>query len=139
MRPFRAFVPKVASPALSSAARNGLEQPQPDSLSGSPRRFVVDFPLAKRVREYTEMPLDRVVRSGAREWDGGLPRVLSIVVYNGGAPWTAAGRESDLAPLSSERMHRALAPLQPQAYGGWPDGAESVGPGGRLDYRMRRR
>ena len=38
------------------------------------------------------------------------------MVYNGGGPWTAAGRESDLVPLPSERMHRALAPLQPQAY-----------------------
>ena len=76
----------------------------------------VDGQMAKRVREYTEMLLDRVVRSGARERDGGLPRVLPIVVYNGGGPWTAAGRESDLAPLPSERMHQALAPLQPQAY-----------------------
>ena len=76
----------------------------------------VDAGMAQRIREYTGMLLDRVVRSGAQERDGGLPRVLPVVVYNGGGPWTAAGRESDWAPLPSEGMRRALAPLQPQAY-----------------------
>ena len=76
----------------------------------------VDGAMAKRVRDYTEMLLDRVVRSGAPKREGGLPKVLPIVVYNGSDPWTAPGQPSDWAPLPSARMEQALAPLQPQAY-----------------------
>ena len=76
----------------------------------------VDRRMAKRVREYAEMLLDQTARSGAAGQEGGLPWVLPIVVYNGSEPWTAAGRENDLAPPPSERMARDLALLQPQAY-----------------------
>ena len=76
----------------------------------------VDRRMAKRMREYAELLLARVARSGAAGQEGGRPWVLPVVVYNGSAPWTAAGRASDLAPLPSERMERDLALLQPQAY-----------------------
>ena len=76
----------------------------------------VDRLMAKRVREYAEMLLQRVARSGAAEREGGLPWVLPVVVYNGSEPWTAAGQATDLAPLPSGRMARDLALLQPQAY-----------------------
>ena len=76
----------------------------------------VDERMARRMREYAEMLLDQVARSGAAAREGGLPWVLPIVVYNGSEPWTAAGRASDLAPLPSRRAALDLALLQPQAY-----------------------
>ena len=76
----------------------------------------VDRRMAKRMREYSEMLLDRIVSSGAPRREGGLPWVLPIVVYNGSDPWTAAGQASDLAPLPLKRMAQNLAPFQPQAY-----------------------
>ena len=76
----------------------------------------VDERMARRMREYAEMLLDQVARSGAAAREGGLPWVLPLVVYNGSEPWTAAGRASDLAPLPSRRAALDLALLQPQAY-----------------------
>ena len=76
----------------------------------------VDRRMAKRVREYAEMLLDRVARDGAARPEGSLPWVLPVVVYNGSEPWTAAGQVSDLVPLPSERAKADLACLQPQAY-----------------------
>ena len=76
----------------------------------------VDRRMAKRVREYAEMLLERVARGDALGKEGGQPWVLPIVVYNGSEPWTAAGQVTDLAPLPSRRMMRYLALLQPQAY-----------------------
>ena len=76
----------------------------------------VDRRMAKRMREYAEMLLNRVGRDGAPELEGTRPWVLPIVVYNGGEPWTAAGRVSDLASLPSALAERDLALLQPQAY-----------------------
>ena len=76
----------------------------------------VDWGMDERVREYTKMLLDRAAGNRPAGRQGARPWVLPVVVYNGGGPWTAAGRESDWAPLPSERVHQALAPLQPQAY-----------------------
>ena len=63
--------------------------------------------------------------------EGGLPRTLAVVVYNGGERWTAIGEESHLAEVPSELAERDLALLQPQFYRlidtgggtehGWPD------------------
>ena len=72
--------------------------------------------MAERMREYAELLLHLVSRSGAAEREGGLPWVLPIVVYNGSEPWTAAGQASDLAPLPSYAAARDLALLQPQAH-----------------------
>ena len=76
----------------------------------------VDRRMAKRVREYAELLLERVARGDGLGKEGGQPWVLPIVVYNGSEPWTAAGQVTDLAPLPSRRMMRDLALLQPQAY-----------------------
>ena len=76
----------------------------------------VDRRMAKRVREYAEMLLERAGRGGAAAREGGQPWVLPIVVYNGSEPWTAAGRETDLAPLPSAAAMRDLALFQPQSY-----------------------
>ena len=76
----------------------------------------VDRRMAKRIREYSEMLLSRAGRGSALELEGAQPWVLPVVVYNGGEPWTAAGRETDMAPLPSERIAHDLALLQPQAY-----------------------
>ena len=76
----------------------------------------VDQRMAKRMQEYAEMLRDRAARAGTAKQADGLPWVLPIVVYNGSEPWTAAGRETDLAPLPSEAAMRDLALFQPQAY-----------------------
>ena len=76
----------------------------------------VDRGMAERVREYSGMLLGRVARSNAPAAEGVLPWLLPVVVYNGSEPWTAAGRDTDMAPLPSEGIAHDLAPLQPQAY-----------------------
>lgn len=76
----------------------------------------VDLRMAKRVRKYTKLLLDRVSRKGAWRRREGQPWVLPIVVYNGSRPWSASGQASDLMPLPSKRMRRDLALHQPQAY-----------------------
>ena len=76
----------------------------------------VDRRMAKRVREYTEMLLDRAAGGRPAGREGARPWVLPIVVYNGNEPWTAAGRATDLAVLPSSAAVRALAFHQPQAY-----------------------
>ena len=76
----------------------------------------VDRRMAKRMREYAELLLDRAARDGATGREGSLPWVLPIVVYNGSEPWTAAGRATDLAALPSEAAMRDLALFQPQAH-----------------------
>ena len=76
----------------------------------------VDRRMARRMREYAGLLLDRLVRRGLPQREGGLPWVLPIVVYNGSEPWTAFGRSSDLAALPWAGMERALALMQPQKY-----------------------
>lgn len=76
----------------------------------------VDRDMAKRIREYTGMLLDRLTRNDVVAREGGLPRVLAVVVYNGHARWTAIGEEVHLAPVPSSRAERDLALLQPQLY-----------------------
>ena len=76
----------------------------------------VDRRMARRMREYADLLLDRLVRRGLPQREGGLPWVLPIVVYNGSEPWTAFGRSSDLAALPWAGMERALALMQPQKY-----------------------
>ena len=85
----------------------------------------VDRHMAKRMREYTELLRDRLIRNGAPEREGGLPWVLPLVVYNGSERWTAGGEVSELAPLPSMRMERDLMPLQPQTYRRLDAGARS--------------
>ena len=81
-----------------------------------------DRDMARRIHEYTDLLLDRLVRNGVVEREGGLPRVLPVVVYNGSERWTAIGGdgrdggEGYLAPVPSARAERDLAPLQPQRY-----------------------
>ena len=75
-----------------------------------------DRDMARRVREYTAMLLDRLIRNGVMAREGGLPRTLAVVVYNGGERWTAIGEESHLAEVPSELAERDLALLQPQFY-----------------------
>ena len=75
-----------------------------------------DRDMARRVREYTGMLLDRLIRNGVVAREGGLPRTLAVVVYNGGERWTAIGEESHLAEVPSELAERDLALLQPQLY-----------------------
>ena len=75
-----------------------------------------DRHMARRVREYTGLLLDRLVRNGVMAREGGLPRTLAVVVYNGGERWTAIGEESHLAPVPSALAERDLALLQPQLY-----------------------
>ena len=76
----------------------------------------VDRRMAKRVREYTEMLLDRAAGGRPAGREGARPWVLPIVVYNGSRAWTAAGRATDLAALPSDAATRALAFHQPQSY-----------------------
>lgn len=76
----------------------------------------VNRDMAKRIREYTGMLLDRLIRNGVVTREGGLPRVLAVVVYNGSERWTAIGEEDHLAPVPSVRAERDLALLQPQLY-----------------------
>ena len=75
-----------------------------------------DRDMARRVREYTAMLLDRLIRNDVMAREGGLPRTLAVVVYNGGERWTAIGEESHLAEVPSELAERDLALLQPQLY-----------------------
>ena len=53
--------------------------------------------MATRVREYTGMLLDRLIRNDVMAREGCLPWTLAVVVYNGGERWTAVGEESHLA------------------------------------------
>ena len=76
----------------------------------------VDRRMARRMREYADLLLGRLVRRGLPQREGGLPWVLPIVVYNGSKPWTALGRSTDLAALPWAGMERALALMQPQKY-----------------------
>ena len=75
-----------------------------------------DRHMARRVREYTGMLLDRLIRNDVMAREGGLPRTLAVVVYNGDERWTAIGEESHLAPVPSALAERDLALLQPQLY-----------------------
>ena len=93
------------------------------SGGGRPRVLVllefqskVDRGMAERVREYSGMLLARVARSNAPASEDVPPWLLPVVVYNGSEPWTAAGRDTDMAPLPSEGIANDLALLQPQAY-----------------------
>ena len=76
---------------------------------------------ARRIHEYTDLLLDRLVRNGVMAREGGLPRVLPVV-YNGSERWTAIGGDGrdggagHLAPVPSARAERDLARLQPQLY-----------------------
>ena len=85
----------------------------------------VDRHMANRMREYTELLRERLIRNGAPEREGGLPWVLPIVVYNGSERWTAGGEASDLAALPSARAEQELALLQPQTYRRLDAGARS--------------
>ena len=76
----------------------------------------VDGRMAQRMREYAELLLERAVGGRLAGRAGACPWVLPIVVYNGSAPWTAAGRAADLAALPSSAAMRSLALYQPQAY-----------------------
>ena len=76
----------------------------------------MDRRMARRMREYADLLLARLIRRGHPRREGGLPWVLPIVVYNGSRPWTALGRSSDLAPLPWAGMEHALALMQPQKY-----------------------
>ena len=76
----------------------------------------VNWRMARRMREYADLLLGRLVRRGHPRKAGVLPWVLPIVVYNGSKPWTALGRSSDLAPLPWAGMEQALALMQPQKY-----------------------
>ena len=85
----------------------------------------VERNMAKRIREYTDLLRERLIRNGVPEREGGLPWVLPLVVYNGNECWTAGGEASELAPLPSTRVERDLLPLQPQAYRRLDAGARS--------------
>ena len=85
----------------------------------------VDRNMAKRMREYTDLLLERLVRRGVVKREGDLPWVLPIVVYNGSERWTVPGEASELAPLPSARVERDLMPLQPQRYRRLDAGARS--------------
>ena len=78
-----------------------------------------DRDMARRIHEYTDLLLDRLVRNGVMTREGGLPHVLPVVVYNGSERWTAIGGDGGaghLAPVPSARAERDLARLQPQLY-----------------------
>ena len=78
-----------------------------------------DRDMARRIHEYTDLLLDRLVRNGVMAREGGLPRVLPVVVYNGSERWAAIGGDGGaghLAPVPSARAERDLARLQPQLY-----------------------
>ena len=85
----------------------------------------VDRGMAKRMREYTDLLLERLVRNAVPEREGGLPWVLPVVAYNGSERWTAPGEVSELASLPSARAERDLALLQPQRYRRLDAGARS--------------
>ena len=74
-----------------------------------------DRHMARRIREYTDMLLDRLIRNDVMAREGGLPWTLAVVVYNGGERWTAIGEESHLARVPALAA-RDLALLQPQLY-----------------------
>ena len=74
-----------------------------------------DRRMARRVREYTGMLLDRLIRNDVMAREGGLPWTLAVVVYNGGERWTAVGEESHLARVPA-LVASDLALLQPQLY-----------------------
>ena len=74
-----------------------------------------DRRMARRVREYTGMLLDRLIRNDVVAREGGLPWTLAVVVYNGDERWTAIGEESHLARIPA-RAASDLALLQPQLY-----------------------
>lgn len=76
----------------------------------------VDRAMAKRVREYTELLLERLARQGTVSRESGTPWMLPIVVYNGSERWTAPGEAAALSPVPSARAERDLTALQPQAY-----------------------
>ena len=95
-----------------------------DPLDGGGRPYILvlvefqstaDRRMARRVREYTGMLLDRLIRNDVVAREGGLPWTLAVVVYNGGEPWTAIGEESHLARIPA-RAASDLALLQPQLY-----------------------
>lgn len=85
----------------------------------------VDRDMAKRMREYTDLLLERLVRNAVPEREGGLPWVLPVVAYNGSERWTAPGEVSELASLPSAQAERDLALLQPQRYRRLDAGARS--------------
>ena len=74
-----------------------------------------DRRMARRVREYTGMLLDRLIRNDVMAREGGLPWTLAVVVYNGRERWTAVGEESHLARVPA-LVASDLALLQPQLY-----------------------
>ena len=79
----------------------------------------VDRTMARRMRDCVEMLRERLAKAGVAEREGGLPRVLPIVVYNGAERWTASGGMDDLAPLPSSAAPLALAPHQQRACVPW--------------------
>ena len=95
-----------------------------DALDGDGRPYILvlvefqstaDRRMARRVREYTGMLLDRLIRNDVVAREGGLPWTLAVVVYNGGERWTAIGEESHLARIPAPAASD-LALLQPQLY-----------------------
>ena len=67
--------------------------------------------MALRILVYTSLLYQELFRNEAQVLDAGgrLPAVLPVVVYNGAAPWTAAGGVSDLVqPVDAE-----LVPYRP--------------------------
>ena len=95
-----------------------------DALDGSGRPYILvlvefqstaDRRMAKRVRGYTGMLLDRLIRNDVVAREGGLPWTLAVVVYNGDERWMAIGEESHLARIPA-RAASDLALLQPQLY-----------------------
>ena len=76
----------------------------------------VDRRMARRVREYSELLLERLTRQGVARRAGGVPWMLPIVVYNGSERWTAPGEAEARPPAPSARAERDLRALQPQAY-----------------------
>ena len=67
--------------------------------------------MALRILVYTSLLYQELFRNEAPVLDAGgrLPAVLPVVVYNGAAPWTAAGEVSDLVqPVDGE-----LVPYRP--------------------------
>ena len=63
----------------------------------------VDRRMAKRMREYAELLLERAARDRTEGRKGSLPCVLPIVVYNGSKPWTAAGQPTGRHCLRKRR------------------------------------
>ena len=109
---------RVGDMAWKVYFRNGLlaDGSRPYILLLVEFQSTVDRDMARRVREYTGMLLDRLIRNDVMSREGGLPQTLAVVVYNGGERWTAIGEESHLAQVPSARARRDLALLQPQLY-----------------------